>query len=110
MAGYTIRPRRICAGFRPRERSRFHAPNLSVKLLIVDDHPLFRQGVRSALSSYGDIDVVVDASSGEHALEWLAAAPPNREPTVALVDLNLPGMSGSSLPGSCGISTPASAW
>lgn len=72
-------------------------PNLSVKLLIVDDHPLFRQGVRSALSSYGDIDVVADASSGELALEWLAAAPPNREPTVALVDLNLPGMSGLEL-------------
>ena len=28
-------------------------PNVSVKLLIVDDHPLFRQGVRSALSIYG---------------------------------------------------------
>lgn len=72
-------------------------PNLSVKLLIVNDHPLFRQGVRSALSSYDDIDVVADASTGEEALDWLAAAPPNREPTVALVDLNLPGMSGLEL-------------
>ena len=51
-------------------------PNLSVKLLIVDDHPLFRQGVRSALSVYDDIDVVADASSGEDAVEWLMAAPP----------------------------------
>jgi DNA-binding NarL/FixJ family response regulator len=72
-------------------------PNLSVKLLIVDDHPLFRQGVRSALSAYDDIDVVADASSGEHALDWLSAAAPNREPNVALVDLNLPGMSGLEL-------------
>jgi DNA-binding NarL/FixJ family response regulator len=69
-------------------------PNLSVKLLIVDDHPLFRQGVRSALSAYDDIDVVADASSGEEALMWLSAAPPNREPNVVLVDLNLPGISG----------------
>jgi len=72
-------------------------PNLSVKLLIVDDHPLFRQGVRSALSAYDDIDVVADASSGEDAIAWLSAAPPNREPSVVLVDLNLPGISGLEL-------------
>ena len=72
-------------------------PNLSLKLLIVDDHPLFRQGVRSALSSYSDIDVVADLPSGEEALEWLATSPPNREPNVALVDLNLPGMNGLDL-------------
>lgn len=72
-------------------------PNLSVKLLIVDDHPLFRQGVRSALSVYDDIDVVADASSGEDAIAWLTAAPPNREPSVVLVDLNLPGISGLEL-------------
>lgn len=72
-------------------------PHLSVKLLIVDDHPLFRQGVRSALSTYDDIDVVADVSSGENALTWLSGAPPNREPSVALVDLNLPGMSGLEL-------------
>ena len=69
-------------------------PHLSIKLLIVDDHPLFRQGVRSALASYEDIDVVSDVASAEEALAWLDAAPPNREPSVALVDLNLPGVSG----------------
>jgi DNA-binding NarL/FixJ family response regulator len=69
-------------------------PHLSIKLLIVDDHPLFRQGVRSALASYDDIDVVADVASAEEALAWLDAAPPNREPSVALVDLNLPGVSG----------------
>lgn len=72
-------------------------PNLSVKLLIVDDHPLFRQGVRSALSIYEDIEIVADASSGEEAIAWLTAAPPNREPSVVLVDLNLPGISGLEL-------------
>lgn len=72
-------------------------PNLSVKLLIVDDHPLFRQGVRSALAAYDDIDVVVDLATGEEALQWLTIAPPNREPNVALLDLNLPGMSGLEL-------------
>jgi DNA-binding NarL/FixJ family response regulator len=69
-------------------------PNVPVKLLIVDDHPLFRQGVRFALAAYDDIHVVAEAPNGEEALEWLMAAPPNQEPNVVLVDLNLPGISG----------------
>ena len=72
-------------------------PHLSIKLLIVDAHPLFRQGVRPALSAYDDIDVVADQPSGEDALAWLITTPPNREPNVALVDLNLPGISGIEL-------------
>lgn len=72
-------------------------PNLSVKLLIVDDHPLFRQGVRSALSAYEDVEVVAEASSAEEALFWLQSVLPNQEPNVVLVDLNLPGMSGLDL-------------
>ncbi|HWQ14986.1 MAG TPA: response regulator transcription factor [Roseiflexaceae bacterium] len=72
-------------------------PNLSVKLMIVDDHPLFRQGVRAALSAYSEIHVVAEASSGEEALQWIGSAPPNQEPNAALVDLNLPGMSGLEL-------------
>jgi two-component system, NarL family, response regulator DegU len=72
-------------------------PNVSVKLLIVDDHPLFRQGVRSALSIYDEIDIVAEASSGEEALSWLLSTPPNLEPNVVLADLNLPGISGLEL-------------
>ncbi len=71
--------------------------NPSVKLLIVDDHPLFRQGVRAALSIYDDITVVAEASSGEEALEWVSSASPSHEPNATLVDLNLPGMSGLEL-------------
>ncbi|HMO58811.1 MAG TPA: response regulator transcription factor [Roseiflexaceae bacterium] len=73
------------------------ASNTAVRLLIVDDHPLFRQGVRAALGMYSDIKVVAEASTGEEALAWIEAAPPNNEPTAALVDLNLPGMSGLEL-------------
>jgi two-component system response regulator DegU len=72
-------------------------PNVSVKLLIVDDHPLFRQGVRFALAAYDDIHVVAESSTGEDALDWLMSAPPNQEPNVVLVDLNLPGISGLEL-------------
>jgi len=72
-------------------------PNISVKLLIVDDHPLFRQGVRWALATHEDVTIVAEASSGEDALSWLTSAAPNQEPNVVLVDLNLPGISGLEL-------------
>lgn len=72
-------------------------PNVSVRLLIVDDHPLFRQGVRWALATYEDITVVGEAPSGEEGLEWLNGTSPNQEPNVVLVDLNLPGMNGLDL-------------
>ncbi|GAB4210622.1 MAG: response regulator transcription factor [Roseiflexaceae bacterium] len=72
-------------------------PNVSVKLLIIDDHPLFRQGVRTALSIYEDITIVAEAASGEEALQWLSAAMPNMEPNVIVADLNLPGINGLEL-------------
>jgi DNA-binding NarL/FixJ family response regulator len=68
-----------------------------MKLLIVDDHPLFRQGVRAALSAYDDINVVAEAASGEEALQWLEDATPSQEPSLVLVDLNLPQMTGLEL-------------
>jgi DNA-binding NarL/FixJ family response regulator len=73
------------------------APNATVRLLIVDDHPLFRQGVRWTLSSEEDIEIIGEAASAEAALEWLDAAGPGYEPNVMLVDLNLPGLNGLEL-------------
>ncbi|NTV64284.1 MAG: response regulator transcription factor, partial [Oscillochloris sp.] len=72
-------------------------PNAAIRLLIVDDHPLFRQGVRWALSSEEDINIVGEAASGEAALDWLEAAGSNHEPNAMLVDLNLPGINGLDL-------------
>ena len=68
--------------------------NVAVRLLIVDDHPLFRQGVRFALAQYDDISIVFEAASAEDALDWLNMTSPNQEPNVILCDLNLPGISG----------------
>jgi DNA-binding NarL/FixJ family response regulator len=70
---------------------------IPVKLLLVDDHPLFRQGVRAALSIYDDIHIVAEASTGEDALSWLDTVPSNQEPNIVLVDLNLPQMNGLEL-------------
>ena len=72
-------------------------PNSSIKLLIVDDHPLFRQGVRWALADEDDITIIGEAASGEAALEWLTSVDSAHEPNAMLVDLNLPGISGLDL-------------
>ncbi len=71
--------------------------NATVKIFIIDDHPLFRQGVRYALSAEPDVNVVGEAASAEDALEWLKKAAHNQEPNVVLADLNLPGISGLEL-------------
>lgn len=71
--------------------------NPTVKLLIIDDHPLFRQGVRYSLETNEEITVMGEASTAEEALEWLSSVDHNQEPNVVLVDLNLPGMSGLEL-------------
>ena len=72
-------------------------PNAPIRVLIVDDHPLFRQGVRWALDGEDDIAIIGEAASGEAAMEWLEQAGVAQEPSVMLVGLNLPGISGLDL-------------
>lgn len=73
------------------------SPNPTVRLLIVDDHPLFRQGVRWTLSNDEDFQIVGDVATAEEALEFLNQVSSQNEPNVVLVDLNLPGMNGLDL-------------
>ena len=61
-----------------------------ISLLIIDDHPLFRQGVVDALSLEPDFKVVGQAANGEEALELMRI----HSPDVAILDINLPGMNG----------------
>lgn len=62
----------------------------TVDVLVIDDHPLFRQGIRWALSNEPEIRVIGEASSAEDALVLIAES----EPDVVLSDLNLPGIDG----------------
>ncbi len=64
-----------------------------IRVLIVDDHALVREGTRELLSQDDTLVVVGMAGSGEEALEAVAALSPD----VALVDVNLPAMSGLEL-------------
>lgn len=61
-----------------------------LRILIVDDHPLFREGVRDALADDKDIEVVGDVSNGQSAIHMAETLTPN----IILVDINLPGLNG----------------
>jgi len=61
-----------------------------VKVLIADDHPLFRQGVVSVLELADGIDIVGVAVSGEEAVRLSAQL----RPDVVLMDLRMPGLNG----------------
>jgi DNA-binding NarL/FixJ family response regulator len=61
-----------------------------ITVLVVDDHPLFRQGVVETLSLEPDIQVIGQAADGRRALELIRLL----RPDVAVVDINLPGMNG----------------
>jgi DNA-binding NarL/FixJ family response regulator len=59
-------------------------------VLVVDDHPTFRDGIRVVLSHVPDIEVAGECASGEELLEHCADDPPD----VVLLDLLMPGMGG----------------
>ena len=64
-----------------------------MRIMIVDDHELVREGVRSALSRVAGIEVVAEASTGREALRRVRQTLPD----IALVDLRLPDMRGEDL-------------
>src|SRR5262245_40657946 len=66
------------------------AKPITVRIMIVDDHPVVRAGLASMRSTQPDIDVVASASSGQEALVLLDSIAPD----VILMDLRMPGMSG----------------
>jgi DNA-binding NarL/FixJ family response regulator len=63
---------------------------VSISVLIVDDHPVVRQGLRVLLEVQDGIEVAGEAGDGPAALALAA----EREPDVILLDLKLPGMDG----------------
>ena len=58
-----------------------------ISVLIVDDHQIFRQGLRDSLSLDNDLQVVGEAATGEEAMQMAREL----QPRVVLMDVNLPG-------------------
>ncbi len=62
----------------------------TVRVLIADDHPLFREGMRGRLDRMDDIAVVGEASGGDEAVRLSREL----EPHVVLMDIKMPGLNG----------------
>src|SRR2546422_6164868 len=60
----------------------------SIRVLIVDDHPVVRQGLRAFLEARNGVEVVGEAGDGAEALRIIGQAAPD----VVLMDLVMPGM------------------
>jgi DNA-binding NarL/FixJ family response regulator len=62
----------------------------NIKVMLVDDHPLFRQGLRRVLEAETDIEVISELDEGTSALSVARQMAPD----VLITDINLPGMNG----------------
>ena len=63
----------------------------AIRVLVVDDHPLLREGVTAVLQEESDITVVAEATRGAEAIELFR----QHRPDVTLMDLRMPDMSGT---------------
>lgn len=61
-----------------------------IRILIVDDHPVVRQGLRSLLSNHPDLQIIAEAGHAQQAF----AAVKQETPDIVLLDIRLPGMTG----------------
>ncbi|EON19962.1 XRE family transcriptional regulator [Cupriavidus necator] len=63
---------------------------MTIRILLIDDHTLFRSGIRALLQRQADFEIVDEAADG---VEGIKRAKQHR-PDVILLDLNMPGLSG----------------
>ncbi|HLV99191.1 MAG TPA: response regulator transcription factor [Ktedonobacterales bacterium] len=61
-----------------------------IQVMIVDDHPVVRNGIRFSLLAFNDIEVVGEAGSGQESIDLCAEV----QPDVVLMDLAMPGING----------------
>ena len=66
------------------------SPNSPIRVLVVDDHPLMREGIAAVIAGQSDLVLAGEASDGREAVEAYEALGPD----VVLMDLRMPGMDG----------------
>lgn len=64
-----------------------------IQILIADDHPIFRKGLRQVIETEAGLKVVAEADDGLSALERIKQL----QPLIAILDIHMPGMSGFEL-------------
>src|SRR5262245_45124869 len=62
----------------------------AITVLIADDHPIFRRGLREVVEEDQSVQVLAEASDGEEALRFIT----NSKPQVAILDQDMPGLNG----------------
>ena len=62
----------------------------AIRVVLADDHTMVRQGIRSVLESYPDIEVVGEASDGVEAVQMVCEL----SPSVVVMDINMPKLNG----------------
>ena len=62
----------------------------SLRVLLADDHPVFRDGLSSLLRSLDDVELVAEASTGAEAV----ALSEQHQPDVIVMDLHMPDLNG----------------
>lgn len=65
-----------------------------LNVLLIDDHPVVRAGLKAILNSFEDIRVIAEGSDGSAALDLLAPDYRGQQPDVVVMDLQMPGVSG----------------
>ncbi|HET7438308.1 MAG TPA: response regulator transcription factor, partial [Nitrospira sp.] len=75
---------------RTTERLPVPQKSVSTRVLLVDDHAMVRQGLRSVLDCYPDLEVVGEAWNGEEAVKAVESL----RPAVVIMDINMPKMNG----------------
>jgi len=61
-----------------------------IKIIVADDHPIFRSGLVTAIGKCSEYDVIGESENGNDAFESIK----NLKPDIAILDINMPGMNG----------------
>lgn len=65
-----------------------------INVLLIDDHPVVRAGLKAILNSFSDIQVIAEGSDGSTALQIIAPDYAGPQPDVVVMDIQMPGVSG----------------